>query len=157
MQPQKLIECLGVRKKQLVATSVLPPRVLVVPRGTASACHVLVGWASSKSHLIDGLEVRPTGITGWERVPSPASTLRSLLVIGTKLFRTDMLYRFALKEVTCLWYGAHLRVRPGNGQTRGSAPTDAGILQLEIEFVSSVRKRIGITWKLFGQAVEWDL
>jgi hypothetical protein len=40
--------------------------------------------------------------------------------------------------------GAHLRVRPGNGQTRGSAPTDAGILQLEIEFVSSVRKRIGL-------------
>jgi hypothetical protein len=39
---------------------------------------------------------------------------------------------------------AHLRVRPGNGQTRGSAPTDAGILQSEIEFVSSVRKRIGI-------------
>jgi hypothetical protein len=42
--------------------------------------------------------------------------------------------------------GAHLRVRPGNGQTRGSAPTDAGILQLEIEFVSSVRKRIGINY-----------
>jgi hypothetical protein len=41
--------------------------------------------------------------------------------------------------------GAHLRVRPGSGQTRGSAPTDAGILQLEIEFVSSVRKRIGMT------------
>ena len=40
--------------------------------------------------------------------------------------------------------GAHLRVRPWNGQTHGSAPTDAGILQLEIEFVSSVRKRIGI-------------
>ena len=40
--------------------------------------------------------------------------------------------------------GAHLRVRPGNGQTHGSAPTDAGILKLEIEFVSSVRKRIGI-------------
>ncbi len=40
--------------------------------------------------------------------------------------------------------GAHLRVHPGNGQTRGSAPTDAGILQLEIEFVSSVRKRIGM-------------
>ena len=47
--------------------------------------------------------------------------------------------------------GAHLRVRPGNGQTRGSAPTDAGILQLEIEFVSSVRKRIGIN-PITGQA-----
>ena len=49
--------------------------------------------------------------------------------------------------------GAHLRVRPGNGQTHGSAPTDAGILQLEIEFVSSVRKRIGSApgkaWHLF--------
>ena len=34
----------------------------------------------------------------------------------------------------------HLRVRPGNGQTHGSAPTDAGILQLAIELVSSVSK-----------------
>ena len=41
--------------------------------------------------------------------------------------------------------GAHLRVRPGNGQTRGSTPTDAGILQLEIEFVSSVRKGIDLS------------
>jgi hypothetical protein len=53
-------------------------------------------------------------------------------------------YTDSLKEETCLWYGAHPRVRPGNGQTRGSVPTDAGILQLEIEFVSSVRKRIGV-------------
>ena len=29
-----------------------------------------------------------------------------------------------------------------------SAPTDAGILQLEIEFVSSVRKRIGINHRI---------
>jgi hypothetical protein len=33
---------------------------------------------------------------------------------------------------------------PLAGQTHGSAATDAGMLQLGIEFVSSVRKRIGI-------------
>jgi hypothetical protein len=41
-----------------------------------------------------------------------------------------------------LLVGAHLRVPPGNGQTRRSAPTDVAILPSEIEFVSSVRMRI---------------
>ena len=40
------------KKQDLVATS-------RAERGIAR--HVLVGWASCPSHLIDGLEARPTG------------------------------------------------------------------------------------------------
>ncbi len=32
------------------------------------ARHVLVGWASCPSNLINGLEAHPTGITGWKPV-----------------------------------------------------------------------------------------
>ncbi len=46
--------------------------------------------------------------------------------------------------------GARPRVRPGNGQTHRSAPTVAATLPFEVEFVSSLRKRIGIT----GQSPE---
>ncbi|MGO9117370.1 MAG: hypothetical protein ACLQPD_07115 [Desulfomonilaceae bacterium] len=62
------------------------------------ARHVLVGQASCLSHLIDGMEARPTGIKGWKPVLPPCITLRSLLVMGTKLFmiagRDDMCMEF---------------------------------------------------------------
>ena len=58
---------------------------------------------------------------------------------GVKLFRLKEVEIDALRGG-----GRTLRVRPGNGQRCGSDPVDAGILQLEIEFVSSVNKWIGI-------------
>ena len=59
------------KENDLVATS-------RAERGIAR--HVLVGWASCPSHLIDGLEARPTGITGWKPIPPRRITLRSLLL-----------------------------------------------------------------------------
>ena len=43
--------------------------------GRAYCPYVLVGWATWPSHLIDGLEASPTTL----------HTLRSLLIMGTKL------------------------------------------------------------------------
>jgi hypothetical protein len=41
------------------------------------ARHVLVGWASCPSNLTDGLEARPTEMTGWKPVLLFCITLRS--------------------------------------------------------------------------------
>ena len=54
-------------------TTGLPPKyvphVKVEVKGLVlpgELCHVLVGWASCPSHLIDALEAHPTGIADWK-------------------------------------------------------------------------------------------
>ena len=123
------------------------------------ATGILVGPASREFPVVTGLRAgrlcfAPAGTPAPTRTAGAAPVfpttwsaslhqLRSVSVMGAKLFRIGIIPIRAQRSNMAL-VGAHLRVRPGNGQTRRSAPTDAGILQLKIEFVSSVRNRIGI-------------
>jgi hypothetical protein len=56
-----------------------------------------------------------------------------------------------------LWQSRCLRLRGANGQTHRSAPTVAAILTLEMEFVSYVRKRIGLTCHLLAILLKMEV